>query len=109
MIYRNNEVTLVRHVYNGNGNLSILMMAKDGTVFTVVSRNVVPLESNQFAIDINNNLDIGTWLKKNGIAKDTHYLAESGSLTYPVYELLIELPSLELYRKAHESNLFTEV
>lgn len=98
MIYNNTEVTLVQHSYENNGNLAVLMMSEDGSVYTIVSKNIDALDPPRFAVDENNNPGISKWLKQNGIAKDTRYTFQSGFVTYPIYELLVELPSLDDYR-----------
>jgi hypothetical protein len=92
--YQNTEVKLYTDHYATNGNIAILMIAEDGDIFTIISKNVQPLADSCFAVDENNNPGIAKWLIGNNISEDTGGAVHSGYVKYPVHKLLVDLPSV---------------
>lgn len=95
MIYNSQEVSLALDHYADNNNIAILMLTEDSAVYAIVSKNIQPLAANCFAVDINNLPDIADWLIVNDIAEDTGGTVVSGYVVYPIYRLLVDLPSIK--------------
>ena len=80
------NVRVIISKYANPENTAVILETPDGYYYTDVSTNINPLPLNRFAVDINNNPDIGTWLQENNIAHYTGTEIKSGFISYPVYE-----------------------
>lgn len=86
------DVQLGVHAYQQNGNLAVLLMAKDpesdrfDDEYACATVNIEKLPPFFAAIDLNNSPTMGSFLEGNGLARQTGQHLASGFCVYPVFE-----------------------
>ncbi len=85
--YDDTDVRIIISKYVNPENTAVILETPDSNYYTGVSTNIDMLPLDQFAVDTNNNPDMGAWLEENKIAHPTGGMLSSGFICYPIYEL----------------------
>lgn len=85
--YDGTTVRIAISSYVNSRNIAVLLITLNGDYYTDVSKNINPLPSDYFAVDVNNKYGLDMWLENNGIAHNTGRVIDSGFASYPIYKL----------------------
>lgn len=91
------DIRLIKSIYPYNGRLAVVAYTPEGEPFATFTVCLdTPLSSGNEAlafVDTNNHPNVEKFLKENGLAGPTGYMARSGFCLYPEY--LFDLDKLE--------------
>lgn len=88
--YKGKPVSIGTDTYQNNGTLAVVMEHEDGETDVITTNLNSPFQSSSMAfLDINNYLDIETFIRKNKLGLPMGVLEPSGFCEYPLYTIFI--------------------
>lgn len=95
------ELRLIKDRYSNDGSLAVVAVKADGSVFCDVTKSIQETGANETKayVNVHSCPWLPEFLERNGIAKPTGIVKQSGFPCYPLYEFdLTKLEDGEYYR-----------